>query len=143
MDRLNPDQPNTTFEWIPGLVRNYSDTDPDKTAVQVDGNSLSYRDLDRAMDRMAATFQEQQLVIGDVIAICAATSLEYVVVFLGALRAGLVPAPLAPSVTAEQLTSMLQDCGAKLLFADMLAKATKRIVRIRGHYGRSEAVGAS
>lgn len=131
MDRLNPDKPNTTFESIPGLVRNYSDTDPDKTAVQVDSNSLSYRDLDRAMDRMAATFQEQQLVIGDVIAICAATSLEYVVVFLGALRAGLVPAPLAPSVTAEQLTSMLQDCGAKLLFADMLAKATNEsIIRI-------------
>jgi acyl-CoA synthetase (AMP-forming)/AMP-acid ligase II len=119
-----PDPSNATFESIPGLIRRYSATDPDKTAVEVEGHSLSYRDLDRAMDRMAATFQEKQLLVGDVVAICAGTSLDYAVVFLGALRAGLVPAPIAPSVTAGQLSSMLKDCEAKLLIADMLAKPT-------------------
>ena len=36
--------------------------------------------------------------------------------FLGALRAGCVPAPLAPSATPEQLAAMLADCAAPILF---------------------------
>ena len=52
------------------------------------------------------------------IAICAATSIEYAVTFLGALRAGVAVAPLAPSSTPESLAAMLTDCGARLLFVD-------------------------
>ena len=37
---------------------------------------------------------------------------------MGALRAGLAVAPLAPSSTAESLAGMVADCGAKLLFLD-------------------------
>lgn len=124
MNSLFPAVKCDVFESITNLIRKHAAAVPDRTAVQVDDRSLSYRQLDLAMDRVAITLQEQQLDVGDVIAICAATSLQYVVVFLGALRAGLVPAPIAPSVTAEQLTSMLEDCGACFLFADELAGPT-------------------
>ena len=61
---------------------------------------------------------------GEAIAICALSSIEYGVVFLGALRAGVAVAPLAPSSSAESLVTMLADCGAKLLFLDAtVAKA--------------------
>jgi long-chain acyl-CoA synthetase len=59
---------------------------------------------------------------GDAIAICAHSSPRYAAVFLGALRAGVAVAPLAPSVTAEQFASMLRDSQAKLLFADAAAQ---------------------
>jgi acyl-CoA synthetase (AMP-forming)/AMP-acid ligase II len=39
-------------------------------------------------------------------------------VFLGALRAGVAVAPLAPSSTADSLVAMIGDCGARLLFLD-------------------------
>ena len=43
--------------------------------------------------------------------------------FLGALRAGVAVAPLAPSVTAQDFASMLADAQAKLLFVDAGAAA--------------------
>ena len=54
----------------------------------------------------------------EAIAICASASVEYAAVFLGALRAGVVVAPLAPGETAKSLAGMLADSGARLVFVD-------------------------
>ncbi len=132
VNSLFPARKVEPFESIPDLIRKHSTAVPDQVAVQVGDRSLSYRQLDQVIDRVSATFQERQLETGDVVAICAATSVEYVAVFLGALRAGLVPAPIAPSVTAEQMASMLDDCDACFLFADELASpADSQAVRIQ------------
>jgi acyl-CoA synthetase (AMP-forming)/AMP-acid ligase II len=55
---------------------------------------------------------------GDVVAICAATSLAYVITFLGCVQCGVVVAPLAPSSSADQLAAMLDNAQAKWLFTD-------------------------
>jgi acyl-CoA synthetase (AMP-forming)/AMP-acid ligase II len=60
---------------------------------------------------------------GEVISICAASCVEYGAIFLGALRAGVAVAPLAPSSTPQALATMLADCGAKILFLDDAASA--------------------
>ena len=52
------------------------------------------------------------------VAICAASSIEYLAVFLGALRAGVAAAPIAPSLTPESIAAMSIDAGARLLFVD-------------------------
>ena len=70
------------------------------------------------MDRVAAALQREGIAPQEVISICAGTSLEYAAVFLGALRAGVAVAPLAPSCTAEELAGMAADAGAKLFFLD-------------------------
>ena len=50
-------------------------------------------------------------------ALCAATSSDYAAVCLGALRAGVVVAPLAPGSTPEAFARMLADAGARRLIA--------------------------
>jgi acyl-CoA synthetase (AMP-forming)/AMP-acid ligase II len=70
------------------------------------------------MDRVARSLQQDGFGPGDVVAICAGTSVEYVLAFLGALRAGVAVAPLAPSSTAEHLSAMLDNCGARLVLRD-------------------------
>ena len=47
-------------------------------------------------------------------------------VFLGALRAGVAVAPLAPSSTPENLLGMLADCGARKFFLDESCGETHR-----------------
>ena len=76
------------------------------------------------MDRVAAALQRDGLQSGDAIAICAASSIDYAAVFLGALRAGVVVAPLAPGSTPDALARMLADAGARLLFTDTAAADT-------------------
>ena len=79
---------------------------------------LSYAGLDDLINRAAAALQADGLVPRDVISICALSSIEYVAVFLGALRAGIGVAPLAPSSTPHDFAAMVGDCGAKILFMD-------------------------
>ena len=58
------------------------------------------------------------LVHGDTIALCSAPSVAQAVVILGALRAGVVVAPLAPGSTPTSLARMLADAQARRLFVD-------------------------
>ena len=74
------------------------------------------------MDRVAAALQPFALQPGDAVAICAATSANYMAVFLGALRAGAVVAPIAPSVTPASFQAMFDDSEARWLFVDDAAR---------------------
>jgi acyl-CoA synthetase (AMP-forming)/AMP-acid ligase II len=78
----------------------------------------SFERIAALMDRVAAALQRDGIQPGDVIAICATSSTAYAVTYLGALRAGVVVAPLAPGATAQSLAGMLYDAQARLLFTD-------------------------
>lgn len=106
------------FDTMPAMVRLHAQQAPTRRALVQGGQSLSYAELDALMDRVAASLQRAGLRMGDAIAICAGTSLNYAAVFLGALRAGVVVAPLAPGVIPASLQGMLRDADAKLLFLD-------------------------
>src|SRR5262245_5116260 len=106
------------FGLIADLIRSYAEERPAHPALIHDGRVLSYGALDQLMDRVAASLQRDGVQSGEVISICAASCVEYGAIFLGALRAGVAVAPLAPSSTPEALVTMLSDCGAKVLFLD-------------------------
>ncbi|MEO8925098.1 MAG: AMP-binding protein, partial [Caldimonas sp.] len=84
------------FGLVSDMIRLHARRDPNHIAL-IDGRgSLCYGELDALMDRAAAALQRDGVLPGDSIAICAAASVNYAVIFLGALRAGVVVAPLAP-----------------------------------------------
>jgi len=128
-DRGSAQSPGTTTAAATGagsapiravadLVREHAARDPRSVALEQDGRRLTYGELDGIMERVAASLQRDGCAPGDVAAICAGTSIEYAAVFLGALRAGVVAAPLPPSATPEQLAAMAADSGARHLFLD-------------------------
>ena len=106
------------FGTVPELVAQQAALRPQHPALILDDASLDYAALRAGMDRVAASLQRDGLGPGDVVAICAGTSIEYVLAYLGALRAGVAVAPLAPSATAEHLSAMLDNCGARLVLRD-------------------------
>jgi long-chain acyl-CoA synthetase len=106
------------FGTLPTLIRGHAQRDPRHAALVHDGRTLTFGALDTLMDRVAAALQRDGIAPQDVIAICAGTSLDYAAVFLGALRAGVAVAPLAPSGTAQEIAAMATDAGARLLFLD-------------------------
>ena len=109
------------FEAIAGRIREHAERDPDHLALVDTAGSLDYAGLDALMDRVAASLQMNGIAPGQSIALCAASSVRYAAVFLGALRAGVAVAPLSPSVTAASFASMLADSQARLLFVDAAA----------------------
>lgn len=106
------------FGTISELVGAHAAARPGTTALIHGEARVSYENLDRLMNRIAAALQRDGLVSGDIIAICAKTSIEYAALFLGCLRAGVTVSPLAPSSTPAQIAAMVADCDAKLFFTD-------------------------
>jgi acyl-CoA synthetase (AMP-forming)/AMP-acid ligase II len=106
------------FSPVPDMIRTHARARPEAIALILDDQRLTYAELDRMMDRIAAGLQRDGVKRGESIAICAATSIEYALVFLGGLRAGVAVAPIAPSSTPEAIAGMVADCGARIFFAD-------------------------
>jgi len=112
------------FRPIAELVHEHAIAAPLHPAiVDADGASIDYGAVDALMDRVAASLQRDGVAPGQAIAVCARNSTAYAALFLGALRAGVVVAPLASSVTAESFRSMVADAQARLLFVDASAAA--------------------
>jgi acyl-CoA synthetase (AMP-forming)/AMP-acid ligase II len=111
------------FGSLAELVRQHAAERPRHAALIQGERRLDYEALDALMDRVASTLQRAQVAPRDAIAICASSSIEYLAVFLGALRAGVAVAPLAPSVTADSLAAMAIDSGARFFFVDRAVDA--------------------
>ncbi len=91
---------------------------------------MTYGALDALMDRVASALQRDGLQPGDAIAICANMSTQYAAVFLGALRAGVVVAPLAPGSTPDSLARMIADADARLVFTDAACATPSAVPRV-------------
>lgn len=113
--------PGAPFRPLADLIRLHASQRPQALALRDDQQTLDYAQLDALMDRIAANLQQRGIRPGEAIAICALNSVRYAALFLGALRAGVVVAPLAPSSTPESLASMLRDAQARCLFVDAAA----------------------
>ncbi|HEY2561209.1 MAG TPA: class I adenylate-forming enzyme family protein [Caldimonas sp.] len=128
---MNVPSPSTTsagdggdpaFRPIADLLREHAVEAPHQPAiVDANGGSIDYGALDVLMDRVATSLQRDGVAPGEAIAICGRNSIAYAALFLGALRAGVVVAPLAASVTPASFRSMVGDAQARLLFVDASA----------------------
>ena len=85
------------FSTLPDLIAAHARDRAGRVAVADEAGSLDYAMLDDRMNRVAAALQRGGVSTGQAIAIVAAPSTDYAAVFLGALRAGCVAAPIAPS----------------------------------------------
>ena len=107
-----------SFGQITDLIGQHAASMPDHIALIEGDQRLSYAELDALMNRIAHALHRDGCQAGDAIALCAAPSIAYAAVFLGALRAGVVVAPLAPSASVKSLWRMVGDAQAKRLFTD-------------------------
>lgn len=112
------------FVAVAQMIADTGRHSPTRRALADDKQSLTFGELDSQMDRVAASLQRAGLAPRDSIAICASASAGYLAVFLGALRAGIAVAPLAPSSTPASLAAMIDDCGAKFVFLDGSTRET-------------------
>ncbi len=119
------------FGVFADLVRLQVRVHPQKTALICGEDRLSYQQLDDLADRIATALQQEQVGPRGVVAICAATSMPYIAVYLGVLRTGAAVSPLSPSATPDQLLSMLGDSGATHLFLDQTGSLAFELVSRR------------
>ncbi len=114
---------DTPFDTLPACIARHARVRPHALALADDDASLSYGELEALMDRIAAALQRDGVQPGEAIALCAAASAMQAALFLGALRAGVVVAPLAPGSAPASLRRMVDDAQARRLFVDAASEA--------------------
>ncbi|WP_375390584.1 class I adenylate-forming enzyme family protein [uncultured Sphingomonas sp.] len=112
------------FGTLPELIRAHARERGTRAALVMDDRRLTYAELDQCMDRIAAALQRDGARLHQAVSIISGTSIDSAAVFLGALRAGNVPAPIAPSSTGDQMAAMVADSESDHLFLDAAAAAT-------------------
>ncbi len=89
--------------------------------------SLTWAELDFLVTSVASGLAAHGLVAGHRVAVCGPNSIEFVVAYFAALRAGFVCVPVNPEASDEDVHSMLLDCGARAL----LSAADRQIADVR------------
>jgi len=79
------------------------------------GRGLTYREADTAAQAQARRLAEAGVTPGDRVGLRLPTSVDFVVAFFGALRAGAVVVPLSPQVPGPELEKLLEHSGAKVV----------------------------
>ncbi|MFK5981186.1 MAG: long-chain-fatty-acid--CoA ligase [Rhizobiaceae bacterium] len=80
------------------------------------GKTITYGELLAHSDRVGAWLQGQGLVKGDRVAIMMPNVLQYPIILIGILRAGLTVVNVNPLYTPRELKHQLSDSGAKAIF---------------------------
>jgi len=100
-----------------------------KTAFICMGKSMTYADLDRDSAKVAAWLQARGHVKGDRIAVMLPNVLQYPVVTMGILRAGLIVVNVNPLYTPRELEYQLKDSGATAIFVlENFARTVQQVI---------------
>jgi fatty-acyl-CoA synthase len=112
------------FGSFPQTIADWARVQPDAIALRDEGGELSWGELGDRVERIAARLVEDGLERGQSVAILGTSSIAYALVFLAAVRAGGVAAPLTTSASPDQLAGMAADSSARHIFVDR-AKLTE------------------
>ena len=87
----------------------------DKTAVVFYGRKMSYRELRDQADRFAAALHDLGIRKGDTVAILLLNSPQFIIAYMGAVKAGATITAISPVYVSPEIKYQLEDSGAKMI----------------------------
>ncbi|PWS33750.1 non-ribosomal peptide synthetase [Pedobacter paludis] len=88
----------------------------DKTAISFHNTNLSFASLNEKSNRLANFLKQQNIGIGDIVAVSIDRSVEMLVSMVAIIKSGAAYLPLDPEYPVERIEFMLEDSVAKMLF---------------------------
>ena len=101
------------------------------------GAALTYAELAAEVARVSTELMARGMTTGDVLALCAPNSIEFVLTYLAAASAGAVVTTVNPMWTGPEISRQLRQTGARWLVstADLMAGKLRAPVRETGMAG--------
>ena len=88
---------------------------PNKTALIFEGQSFTYNELDKLVNRIANSLRGLEIELGDCVALFLPNIPEFVISYLGILKIGAVVVSLNVMLKSDEIKYILKDCAAKVL----------------------------
>ena len=118
---------------------------PERPAIQLDEQTLTYAQLDDATARVAGLLKERGIDPGDRVGVMLPNVPEFALAYYGALRAGAVIVPMNVLLKEREVSFYVEDSGAKLVlttetFEDLLAGDASPLQEVAERAGDDTAV---
>ena len=129
MNLRSRDCPSAT-RLLPELVWKQADSTPDAIAIVDPQRELSYAELVRRADAVAAHVRAVVGPADGIVGLCLTRSVELVVALLGTWRAGAAYLPLDPAHPRDRLARGLEDSGVDLVLSDTVSMGVTADLRV-------------
>jgi len=122
------------FPFIPvhEQIRRQAEKNPDKTAVICSGEKLSFRELDRLSDRIAAGLIRKKAGKNDLVAVLFEREASAYAAEIAVLKSGAGFIPLIPEYPDDRIDYCMKDSGSRLLLTTEKLRKT-RLFREAGY----------
>ena len=87
----------------------------DKTALVFYGKKMSFKELRDQVDRFATALHDMGVKKGDKIALLLLNSPQFVIAYMGALKAGATLTAISPVYVSSEIKYQLEDSGARMI----------------------------
>ena len=122
------ESPGEALSNLSALVTRQAHRRPDGLAlVEPGARAVTWAELEQRVATLAAGLGATGLVAGQRIGLDGRNSIDWVVGYLGALRAGLVVVPTDPAESTEQRDALLADTGARAVLTTRTPGTADRI----------------
>ncbi len=102
---------------IASALRDRAASTPGHPAILFEGKALGYGELDARSSQLAHAMQARGIAAGDRVALFLPNIPEFAVVYYAAQRLGAVPVSISSAFRTAEVEYLLQDSGAKAVFA--------------------------
>jgi amino acid adenylation domain-containing protein len=133
VDWNSTDAPHRRDVCIHHLIEAQTEQTPDRIAIEFEGATLTYRELNSRANQLAHYLQALNVGPDVMVGVCLERSLEMIVAMLGTFKAGGAYVPLDPAYPAERIEFMLDDTQAPVLLTQERVAADKELAKRDAH----------
>lgn len=109
-------------------IQRHASHTPNKIAIiDEKGNPVSYKELDRNIQRAAHALFELGIKKGDRIILSASKSVDFIYLYFGAHLDGVITVPIDPEVNATRLTRIVETTEPEFIFGELRNAAGREV----------------
>jgi len=107
-----------TSETIDDMFSKVVELYPDRIAVRYEGQSITFKELDEKSNTFACNLLQEDFMPGDCVALMCTRSIEYIIAFIGVLKAGGHYLMLDENFSKKTIEYMVEKAHIKLLISN-------------------------